>query len=213
MVENAVENRGGNHLVAEDVAPLRDGLIGGDEHAASFVASADELKNQVSGLLLEGEVAQFVDDEQLGLGVERDLVGEFALRLRTRELSSEVAVTNSTECPASTAARPSPIARWVLPTPGGPSMSTFSAPAMKRPVASSRTSFWSTDGWNLKSNSSIVFTVGKCAIWIPIATRFFCFASVSSARIWSRNSRYVGSARAACDRMLSSRCATAPAEA
>ena len=32
-----------------------------------------------------------------------------------------------------------------------------------------------------------------------MATRFFCFASVSSVRIWSRKSRYVGSARAACD--------------
>jgi hypothetical protein len=47
----------------------------------------------------------------------------------------------------------------------------------------------STDGWRLKSNSSSRFTAGKCAIWIPIATRFFCFASVSSARIWSRKSR------------------------
>ena len=53
---------------------------------------------------------------------------------------SDVAVTKSTECPASTTARPSPIARCVLPTPGGPNSSTFSAPAMKWPVASSRTS-------------------------------------------------------------------------
>ena len=53
MVEHAVEHRGGNHLVAEDVPPLRDGLVGGDEHAAALVAAADELEEQVRGLLLE----------------------------------------------------------------------------------------------------------------------------------------------------------------
>lgn len=53
MVEHAVEDGRGDHLVAEDVAPLRDGLVGGDEHAASFVASADELEEQVRGLLSE----------------------------------------------------------------------------------------------------------------------------------------------------------------
>jgi len=34
-------------------------------------------------------------------------------------------------------------------------------------------SFASTDGWNLKSNSSSVLMAGKWAIWMPMATRFF----------------------------------------
>jgi hypothetical protein len=43
----------------------------------------------VRGLLLEREVAELVDDEQLGLRVERDLVRELALELRPRELCEE----------------------------------------------------------------------------------------------------------------------------
>jgi hypothetical protein len=38
-------------------------LVGGDEHAASLVAPADELKEQVRGLLLERQVAELVDDQ------------------------------------------------------------------------------------------------------------------------------------------------------
>ena len=93
-----------------------------------------------------------------------------------------MALVKSTEWPASTAARPSAMARWVLPTPGGPKTSTFSAWAMKRPVASSRTSFWSIEGWNLKSKSSSVFTAGKWAIWMPMATRLRCLVPSSSAQ-------------------------------
>ncbi len=45
-------------LVAEHVAPLGDGLVGGHEHAASLVASADELEEQVGRLLLERQDEQ-----------------------------------------------------------------------------------------------------------------------------------------------------------
>lgn len=93
------------------------------------------------------------------------------------------------------AARPSAIARCVLPTAGGPNSSTFSAWARKCPAASSRTSLPSMESWNLKSNSSRVFTTGKCAILIPIVIRRFCLASSSSRRRPSRKSRYVGSLR------------------
>jgi hypothetical protein len=57
---------------------------------------------------------------------------------------NDVALTNRAEWPVSTVARPSAIARWLLPTPGGPKSKTFSALAMKRPVTSSRTSLAST---------------------------------------------------------------------
>lgn len=39
------------------------------------------------------------------------------------------------------------MAKCVLPTPGGPKISTFSAWLMKRPVANSRTSRASIDAW------------------------------------------------------------------
>ena len=63
VVEEPVEHGGGDHLVAKNVAPLGDHLIGGDEHAASLVTAGDELEEEIRGLLLEGQVAELVDDQ------------------------------------------------------------------------------------------------------------------------------------------------------
>src|SRR4029077_5896462 len=52
--------------------------------------------------------------------------------------TSAMAVTNRTEWPAVMASRPSAIAKCVLPTPGGPSSSTFSPLATQRAAARSR---------------------------------------------------------------------------
>jgi hypothetical protein len=43
------------------------------------------LKEQVRAALLERQVAELVDDEQLGLGVEAELVGESAVGFGLRE--------------------------------------------------------------------------------------------------------------------------------
>ena len=90
VMEQPVENRRGEDVVAEDGAPLRDELIGRDQQAGALVPTGDELKKEVGA--------------------------------------------------ASTTARPSAIARCVLPTPGAPKINTLSACARKRAVASSRTS-------------------------------------------------------------------------
>src|SRR5262249_42088974 len=47
VVEKSVEDCGGNHLVAEDMSPLGDGLVGRDQHASSLVAAAHQLKELV----------------------------------------------------------------------------------------------------------------------------------------------------------------------
>lgn len=48
VMQQAVENRGGEDLIAEDGAPLRDELIGGDEQAAALVAPSDQLKEEMA---------------------------------------------------------------------------------------------------------------------------------------------------------------------
>ena len=101
-MQHAVEHGGGDHLVAEDVAPLRDGLIRGDEHAASLVAAAHELKEQVGGLFLERQVPELVDsvDEAiLRKGIDLELRRLFAdqsdglSRQIDRQASARVRVT------------------------------------------------------------------------------------------------------------------------
>ena len=64
VVDDAVDHRGGEDLVAEDVAPACEGQVVGQDQRGVFVAGGDELEEQVRGVLLEGDVADFVDDEQ-----------------------------------------------------------------------------------------------------------------------------------------------------
>ena len=67
MVEEPVEDSRGDHLVAEDVAPFGDGLIGGEQDAAALVPAGDELEEDVGAGALEGEIAQLVDQRSFGL--------------------------------------------------------------------------------------------------------------------------------------------------
>ena len=64
-MEQAIEDRGGEDVVAEDGAPLRHDLVGSDQQAAAFVPPGDELKKEMRAAALEWQVAELVDDQQL----------------------------------------------------------------------------------------------------------------------------------------------------
>ena len=61
VVDEAVDHGGGDGVVAEDLAPAAERLVGRDDEAGSFVAARDELEEQVGGLGLERDVADLVD--------------------------------------------------------------------------------------------------------------------------------------------------------
>ncbi len=52
VVDEAVDERGGDHRVAEDLAPSLESAIRGDDDRAAFVAARDEREEQVGGLAL-----------------------------------------------------------------------------------------------------------------------------------------------------------------
>ncbi len=60
-MDDAVDHGGGDDLVSEDVSPAGEGQVAGQDQRGVFVAGADELEEQVRGVLLEGDVADFVD--------------------------------------------------------------------------------------------------------------------------------------------------------
>ena len=64
MVDDAVDHRGGDGLVAEHTAPAAEGQVAGEDERGVFVAAADELEEQVRSVLLEGQVADLIDDDQ-----------------------------------------------------------------------------------------------------------------------------------------------------
>ena len=81
VVEQAVEERGGDDGIAEDVAPLGEAAVGGEDHGALLVAGVDGLEEQVGAAAGDGQVAGLVDDEQGCAGMEAEPLGQAALAL------------------------------------------------------------------------------------------------------------------------------------
>ena len=63
-MDESVDEGGGDHGVAEDLAPGLEASVAGDDDRAAFVASGDQRDEQVRRLRFEREVADLVDDEQ-----------------------------------------------------------------------------------------------------------------------------------------------------
>ena len=64
MVPEAVEQRRGEFLVAEDLHPLAEREVGRDDRRAPLVAVGEEVEQQLAAGALEGHEAELVDDQQ-----------------------------------------------------------------------------------------------------------------------------------------------------
>ena len=51
VVQQSIQQRGGNDGVAEDLAPLAEPAVGGQDDGAALVAGVDELEEEVGELL------------------------------------------------------------------------------------------------------------------------------------------------------------------
>ena len=67
-MQQAIEGgRGHDGVAGEDLAPIGEGLVAGqDDRLSPLVALADDLKEQAGLVRLEGQVADLVDDQELG---------------------------------------------------------------------------------------------------------------------------------------------------
>src|SRR3954465_3314462 len=79
-MEEAIEDRGGEHVIAEDRAPLGHELIGRDQQAAALVPPRDELEEEMRAASFKREVAELVDDQQLRLREKHETVAELSVR-------------------------------------------------------------------------------------------------------------------------------------
>ena len=48
MLEETIDERGGNDWIAEDLTPFGEFAIGREDHGATLVANVDELEEQVA---------------------------------------------------------------------------------------------------------------------------------------------------------------------
>src|SRR5215207_1260020 len=85
VVDEPVDHRGGDDVVAEDLPPGAERLVGRDDQRRALVAAADEHEHQVRGLGIERDVADLVDDQQRDPLQSGELVIEAAVALRVGE--------------------------------------------------------------------------------------------------------------------------------
>src|SRR2546426_181070 len=85
VMEHAVEDRRGDHAVAEDVAPTAEALVAGQDYRPALVAAADELEEKIGAGAVDREIADLVDDEQARDGVDLEPLLQAPLRGRFRE--------------------------------------------------------------------------------------------------------------------------------
>ena len=75
VMGQAIEH-GGSHLgIAEDLGPIGEGKIGGDEQRGVLIGLADQMEQELTAGLAEREIAEFVDDDEI---VAQQLLGQAA---------------------------------------------------------------------------------------------------------------------------------------
>ena len=119
VVDDAVDDRGGHVPVAEHVAPSAGLEVRGEDDAAGLVAVRDDLEQKPGPVDVDGQVAQFVDDDQLpiDLSLASNLLSSLAFLKRMTRLE---AVKNLTGIMRWHASMPIAMSRWVLPQPTSP---------------------------------------------------------------------------------------------
>ena len=85
VVEEPVEEGRRDDGVSEDVAPFREASVRSEDHRAFFVSCIYDLEEQACAALRDGQISDFVDDEDRGPCEEADLFGELALAFRFGE--------------------------------------------------------------------------------------------------------------------------------
>ena len=81
VVEEPVEEGRRDDGVSEDVAPFREASVRGGDHRAFFATCIYNLEEQARAALRDGQVSDFIDDEQSGPREEADFFGELSLSL------------------------------------------------------------------------------------------------------------------------------------
>ena len=90
MMQKAVEQRGGDDGIAEDVSPLGEAAVRGEDHGALLVTGVDELEEQIAAAGNDREVADFVDNEQGEAAEVSDSLAQSALSFGPGERGDDV---------------------------------------------------------------------------------------------------------------------------
>ena len=68
VMSEAIEQRRGHLGIAKYARPFAEGEICGDDDRGAFVEAADRVEQQLSTGLREGQIAEFVEDDEVKTG-------------------------------------------------------------------------------------------------------------------------------------------------
>ncbi len=69
VMHQPIDHGGGQGVVhVEDLAPVAEGTIRGDHDRSGLVAGGDDLEHQVRTAFVDGQIAQFIEEEQGRVG-------------------------------------------------------------------------------------------------------------------------------------------------
>jgi len=67
-VAEAIEERGGHFGIVEDARPLAEGEVRGDDDRGLLIEPADEMEQELAAGLSEGQVTEFLEDDEVLAG-------------------------------------------------------------------------------------------------------------------------------------------------
>ncbi len=74
VVQDTVENGGGNCNVGKNLVPLGEDFVGGKDDGSFLIPSGDELEEQIGTLDIHRKIANLINDEHPVLGQDLELV-------------------------------------------------------------------------------------------------------------------------------------------
>ena len=102
VMQQAIDERSGHDLVAQDLAPLLEAFIGGQHSGCALIAPVDELEEEHGAGLADRQVADLVDDQERRIGEDLEAASQLAGGLGFFERGDEVgqsAVVDSAPVP------------------------------------------------------------------------------------------------------------------
>ena len=90
VMKQSIQKRRGDHWTSEDFPPFGKAAVGSEDHRALFIASVDELEEQVAAPRHDGQVTDFVDDQQGWPTVEADPLAQRAFALCFGERADQI---------------------------------------------------------------------------------------------------------------------------
>lgn len=102
-MDEAVGDGAGGSGVVEELAPILEGEIGGDDGRGTLVALVEDLVEQVGPASVEGEVAELIDDEEVEGGPGGETTTQRVAGLGGDELVDEIGGERETDAVAAEA--------------------------------------------------------------------------------------------------------------